>query len=152
MIWPDDHEDISTRDDDDEGIVCEGRNATALHREHRRIIAYYDSVTVQYKALQLDDPDMQVHICPWLLPRPLLISFRYHRRAAYHYNWIERKPVSTGRDYEDCDSCKLVTHARRHIQAALDACNAGFDLDMIRYGRDHPVIEETIRRSMEIRD
>ena len=64
LTWPDDHKDVSTRnddeddDEDDEEIVCEGRNATALHREHRRIIAYYDSVTDQFKALQLNDPDM----------------------------------------------------------------------------------------------
>ena len=45
-----------------------------------------------------------------------------------------------------------MTHTRRHLQAALDACNAEFDLDMIRYGLGHPVIGETIRRSAEIRE
>lgn len=56
LTWPDDHEDISTRDDEE--IVCKGRDMTALHREHRRIIAYYESVTDQFKALQLNDPEM----------------------------------------------------------------------------------------------
>lgn len=85
-------------------------------------------------------------------PGSLLTRFRYHRRAIYHSDWVNRKPASTGKDYEDCDSCELVTHTRRHLQAALDACNTEFDLDMVRYGRDHPVVEETIRRSAEIRE
>jgi len=78
--------------------------------------------------------------------------FRYRRRAAYHYDWISREPASTRRDYEDCDKCKLVTHTRRHLQYALDACNSEFDLDIVRHGLDHPVVEETIRRSAEIRE
>lgn len=56
LTWPDGHEDISASDDEED--VCENRNTTALHREHRRIIAYYNSVTDQLKALQLHDPAM----------------------------------------------------------------------------------------------
>jgi hypothetical protein len=35
-----------------------GKDVTDLHREHRRIIAYYKSVTTQFKALELHDADM----------------------------------------------------------------------------------------------
>jgi len=35
-----------------------GEDVTELHREHRRMIAYYKSVTEQFKALQLNDSDM----------------------------------------------------------------------------------------------
>ncbi|GAB7326431.1 hypothetical protein MBLNU13_g10443t1 [Cladosporium sp. NU13] len=109
-------------------------DGVAQRTEHRRIVAYYDSVTNQFKTLQLKDPDI------------------YRRRAAYHYDLTKRKPRSTGRDYESCDNCELVAHTRRHLQYALDACNAEFELDLVRYGLDHPVVEETIRRSAEIRE
>ena len=56
LTWPDGHEDISASDDEED--VCENRNTTALHREHRRIIAYYNSVTDQFKAFQLHDAAM----------------------------------------------------------------------------------------------
>jgi len=56
LTWPDGHEDISTKEEVD--VVCKDLNMTAVHREHRRIIAYFDSITDQFKALQLNDPDM----------------------------------------------------------------------------------------------
>jgi hypothetical protein len=47
--------------DNEADVKCEdaeGKDVTDLHREHRRMIAYYKSVTEQFKALELNDSDM----------------------------------------------------------------------------------------------
>lgn len=47
--------------DNEADVECKdagGVDVTDLHREHRRMIAYYKSVTEQFKALELNDSDM----------------------------------------------------------------------------------------------
>lgn len=127
---------------------------TALHREQNMDGLSLTTIASLINSKRFNST-IQICKCPFphdCFLRPLLTSFRYRRRAAYHYDLTKRKPRSTGRDYESCDNCELVAHTRRHLQYALDACNAGFELDLVRYGLDHPVVEETIRRSAEIRE
>lgn len=56
LTWPDDSDDISLTAE--ANIQCKGKDMVALHREHRRMIAYFESVTEQFEALELDHPDM----------------------------------------------------------------------------------------------
>jgi len=56
LTWPDGSNDISS--DEETEIQCFGPDMVALHREHRRKLAYFESVTAQFQALELNDSDM----------------------------------------------------------------------------------------------
>lgn len=75
--------------------------------------------------------------------------YRYHRRAVYHLDCVG-KPGENGR-HEDCESCKLKTHAHVHLTAALAAYDKEIELDIVCYGQDHPVVAATFKRCEDAR-